>query len=153
MWSTFLLLRVRQSDHCGVRAARAERDLRRRRRRAFIPGSIGTQSVQFVIPIPGVNFFRPVVLFRSVIIGQRKDRQTFFVVEVAVAQSREKENETRYHQRETEEDENDNHIHDEPRDTRTAVNVTTARELAGMKMAAATGVTRPAAQQATATTL
>lgn len=92
-------------------------------------------------------------MFRAVIVGEREDGQTLAVIEVSLMESVEKENESRYHQGEAEENENHDHFHERPFETRTAVSVTTATELAGMKMAAATGVTRPAAQQPTATTL
>lgn len=93
------------------------------------------------------------VLIRSLVVGQRQDGEALAVVEVALVQAIEKENESRYHQGEREENEDDDHFHDGPFVTRRAVSVTTATELAGMNTAAATGVTRPAAQQATATTL
>lgn len=117
------------------------------------PARIGTRSGQFVIPIRGVNFFCPVILQRGFVIGKREDRQAFAVVEIALVQTIEKENESRYHQGQAEEDEDDDHFHVGPFVTRSAVRVTTATELAGMNTAAATGVTSPAAQQATATML
>jgi len=118
-----------------------------------LPNLIKTQSVQFVICVPGVNFFRSVIRLLSGVIGQRQQRQALAVVEVTVGKSAEKEDKARNHQGEAEKHQNDDHIHDDPRDMRTVVRLTTASELAGMKMAAATGVTRPAAQKPIATRL
>ena len=100
-----------------------------------------------------VNFFPRALFFRAVVIGQGQEREPLAMLEIARVKSIEKENESRYHQGEAEENQDDDHIHDFPFADRTAVRVTTARELAGMNTAAATGVTRPAAQHATATTL
>lgn len=100
-----------------------------------------------------VNFFRPHLHIRAVIVLQRQQGEPFAVVEITGVQAIEKENESRYHKREAEEDQDDDHFHVPPLAERTAVSVTTATELAGMNTAAATGVTSPAAQQAMAATL
>ena len=124
-----------------------------RRGRVHRPDFTKTRSVQFVIFVPGVNFFRAVIRLLPGVIGQRQQRQALAVVEVTVGKPAEKEHEARNHHGEAEKHQNDDHIHDDPRDMRTVDRLTTASELAGRKMAAATGVTRPAAQNPIATSL